>query len=433
MKHFHYWMVLCILASIGSVWGQESLSLTQCYDLARKNYPLIHQYGLIDQSERFQLSGIAKGWLPQVSVNAQATYQSEVTQLPFSEKQLSSLMPGANVPSLSKDQYRMVVQVDQSIWDGGNKRAARALTRADSKVQREELESELYVLRKRINELYFGCLLHNELIHQNGILQNDLENNIERIQAMMQNGVANQSDLEAMQVELLNARQKETELRAEKKAFLQMLGAFVNKPVNDNTIFALPNLPRLQNTSVVNRPELRALEARSEMLQTRHQQLNAGLMPQLSAFIQGGYGRPALNMLSNDMEGFYVAGIRLSWNIGNFYTLKNERRGIETNRKMIDWQKETFLFNTRLKLEQDETEIQKMKELMEADEEIIRLRTNIKKAAEVKLENGVIAVTDLIRDINAEDLARQKAAAHRIQHVMSVYDKVYTTNEEVTF
>lgn len=138
-------------------------------------------------------------------------------------------------------------------------------------------------------------------------------------------------------------------------------------------------------------------------------------------------------MLSNDFEGFYVAGIRLSWNLGKWYTLKNDRKAIESSRKMIDWQKETFLFNTQLQLTKENTEIHKMKKLMNADEEIIRLRTNIKKAAEVKLENGVIAVTDLIREINAEDLARQKAAVHRIQHVMNSYNRLFITNEDALF
>ena len=410
------------------LWGQEALTLDQCYQLARENYPQIHQYGLIKQSEQYQLSNIGKGWLPQLSVRGHASYQNDVTELPFDEKQVSSLMPGASIPVLSKDQYRIVVQVDQTIWDGGDKRAARALTKAETKAERERLESELYTLRKRINDLYFGCLLHKELIRQNEILQAELRTNIERIQAMMKSGVANQSDLEYMQVELLNTQQKEIELRAEQQAYRRMLGVFINKSLDEATPLTLPDLPQQQRTSAFNRPEMRAFEAQNELLQTRHRQLNAGLMPRFSAFIEGGYGRPALNMLADDFEGFYIAGIRLSWNIGKLYTLKNDRRNIDTHRKMIDWQKETFLFNTQLQLAQQDTEIQKMNELMKADEEIIRLRNNIKKAAEVKLTNGVIAVTDLIREIHAEDLARQQAATHHIQYIMNHYNRLYTTN-----
>lgn len=421
-----------IMNAVATVFAQEKITLTLCHQLARANYPQIHQHGLINQSEQFKLSNISKGWMPQLAVNAQASYQSDITELPFNGDQLAALIPGANIPSLSKDQYRVVAQVNQTIWDGGNMRASRALTRAEAKVQREKLESELYTIRKRVNELYFGCLLQDELIKQNRILQKDLSTNIERITAMMQQGVANQSDLESMQVELLSAQQKETDLQAEQKAFKLMLEAFIGKNLNEKVVLILPDLPH-QSSTANNRPELRAFEAQSELLHYRNQQLNAGLMPQLSAFVQGGYGRPALNMLSNDFEGFYVAGIRLSWNLGKWYTLKNDRKAIESSRKMIDWQKETFLFNTQLQLTKENTEIHKMKKLMNADEEIIRLRTNIKKAAEVKLENGVIAVTDLIREINAEDLARQKAAVHRIQHVMNSYNRLFITNEDALF
>lgn len=429
MKYLYIYIVLLFWGIADKAVAQEtSFSLSECYELARNNYPQIHQHGLINQSEKFQLANISRGWLPQLAVDAQASHQSEVTELPFNRDQLSVLIPGTNIPELSKNQYRVVAQVNQTIWDGGSMRASRALTKAEAEAQRKQLESELYAIRKRVNNLYFGCLLQDELIKQNKILQKDLSTNMERIDAMIRNGMANRSDWESMQVELLNAQQKETELKATLKSFKLMLGAFINKELDDDVLLFLPDVPKQVKATAYNRPELKALDAQSNVFQLRNRQLNAGLMPHFSAFIQGGYGRPALNMLSNEFEGFYVAGVRLSWNIGKFYTLKNERKKIATNRKMIDWQKETFLFNTQLQLTKEETEIQKMKELMKADEKIVRLRSNIKKAAEVKLENGVIAVTDLIREINAEDLAHQKAAVHRIQYVMNTYNQLFTTN-----
>lgn len=414
--------------SIEIVCAQATITLTQCQELARKNYPLIHQHGLINQTEQFKLENMNKSWLPQLTLNAQASYQSEVTELPFNKDQLTALMPGADIPSVNKDQYRVVAQLNQTIWDGGNTRALRALTKAEAKAQREQLESELYTVRKRVNELYFGCLLQDELMKQNEVLQKDLSIHIQRIKTMMQNGTANQSDLESMQVELLNTQQKEMEIQASLKAYRLMLGSFIGKELKEDAELALPILPEQLKSAANNRPEFRFLEAQNELLQHRHRQLTAGILPRFSAFVQGGYGRPALNMLSNDFEGFYVAGVRLSWNIGKFYTLKNERKEIATSQRMIHWQKETFLFNTQLQLSKEDTELQKMERLMKADEEIIRLRTSIKQAAVVKLENGVIAVTDLIREIHAEDLARQKAAMHRVQHVMSAYNRLYTTN-----
>ena len=304
------------------------------------------------------------------------------------------------------------------------------MTEAQATADREQLNSDLYTLNDRVNQLYFGCLLQDELIRQNGLLQKELQINIDRISAMMENGVANQSDRESMEVELLNARQKEIELKAARSAYGKMLAALIGRPDAGTFVLEVPSLPEAPSLSpVINRPELRALDAKSDLLELQNKQLTAGLMPRIGAFFQGGYGRPGLNMLEDSFSPFYVAGVRLSWNMGKLYTLKNDRRKIATNRQAVEIGRETFLFNTRLQLMQQNTEIKKMTDLMKADDEIIRLRSSIKKAAEVKLANGVISVTDLIREINSEDLARQAAAAHRIQQLQSIYNYMYTTNE----
>ncbi|WP_456087897.1 TolC family protein [Parabacteroides sp.] len=410
--------------------AQERVTLDECYEWAHANYPQIRQYGLIGQTEQYNLSNAAKGWMPQLSVNAKATYQSDVTKLPFDADKLSATIPGIEIPTLSKDQYQVVAEVNQTIWDGGAIRSTRRLTKAQATADREQLNSDLYTLNDRVNQLYFGCLLQEELIRQNGLLQKELQLNIDRISAMMENGVANQSDRESMEVELLNARQKEIELKAARSAYGKMLAAFIGRPDAGTFVLEVPSLPGTPSLSpVIDRPELRALDAKSELLELQNRQLTAGLMPHVGAFFQGGYGRPGLNMLEDSFNPFYVAGVRLSWNMGKLYTLKNDRRKIATNRQAVEVQRETFLFNTRLQLTQQNTEIRKMTDLMKADDEIIRLRTSIKKAAEIKLANGVISVTDLIREINSEDQARQAAAAHRIQQLQSIYNYMYTTND----
>lgn len=421
---------VCILFFQGEVWGQEQLTLSQCYEWAHANYPQIRQHGLIRQTEQYNLSNAAKGWLPQVGVTAKATYQSEVTQLPFDAGKLSAVMPGIDIPTMSKDQYQVAVQVDQSIWDGGAIRSIRQLTKAQAVADREQLESDLYILEERVNQLYFGCLLQEELLRQNSLLQKELQLNIDRIAGMMANGVANQSDRESMEVELLNARQKEIELEAARTAYGRMLCALVGKPYTEGVKLQIPVAPVAALPTGINRPELRALDAKGQLLELQNRQLTTGLMPRIGAFVQGGYGRPGLNMLDNSFEPFYLAGVRLSWNMGKLYTLKNDRRKVETSRQTVEVQRETFLFNTRLQLTQQQTEIRKITDLMKADEAIIHLRTSIKQAAEVKLANGVISVTDLIREINAEDLARQAAATHRIQQLQAIYAYMYTTNDK---
>ena len=411
------------------VWGSAGAQLTldSCRLLARNHYPEIRRYDLVRQTEEYTLSNARREWLPQLSLSAQATWQTAVPAFPDA---LTGMLTqyGVVMPGMNKDQYKVQLEVTQTIWDGGSTRSARALTRAEAIANREQLESELYVLNDRVNQIYFGCLLQDELIRQNALLQKELQVNIERIEAMMENGVANQSDLESMEVELLNARQNEIELRASRTVYRQMLATFINKPLTDQVVLKTPESPERSLSTQINRPELRALDAKSEWIETQNKQVTAGLMPRIGAFVQGGYGRPGLNMLEDSFEPYYVAGVRLSWNLGKLYTLKNDRRKIEVSRRQIDVQRETFLFNTRLQLLRQNTEIKKMTDLMRADDDIIRLRTSIKQAAEVKLENGVISVTDLIREINAEDMARQTAAAHRVQRLMTIYNYMYTTN-----
>lgn len=425
-KRFAFVLLVFPLVAEGAG-AQERITLGECYEWAHANYPQIHRYGLIEQTEQYNLSA-AKGWLPQLSVNAKATYQSDVTKLPFDADKLSAIIPGIEIPTLSKDQYQVVAEVNQTIWDGGVIRSARRLTEAQATADREQLNSNLYALNDRVNQLYFGCLLQDELIRQNGLLQKELQLNIDRISAMMENGVANLSDRESMEVELLNARQKAIELKAARSAYGKMLAALIGRPDGGAFVLEVPLLPEAPSLSpVISRPELRALDAQSELLELQNKQLTAGLMPRIGAFFQGGYGRPGLNMLEDSFNPFYIAGVRLSWNMGKLYTLKNDRRKIATDRRAVEVERETFLFNTRLQLTQQNTEIRKMTELMKADDEIIRLRSSIKKAAEAKLANGVISVTDLIHEINSEDLARQAAATHRIQQLQSIY------NHNVTF
>jgi outer membrane protein TolC len=269
-------------------------------------------------------------------------------------------------------------------------------------------------------------LLQEELLKQNAILQKELTVNIERITALINNGLANQSDRESLEVELLNAKQRAIELNSSCKAYKTMLGALTGQGMDETTKLQMPVLPGNKMGFDIDRIELKSLAAQDNLLNTQYKMINSGIMPRFGLFIQGGYGRPGLNMLKDGFEPFYLAGVRMSWNLGRFYTLRNDRRKIEVGRKAIDVRKETFIFNTTLQLLQQNTEIKKIGDLLQTDAEIVNLRTNIKKAAEVKLENGVISVTDLIREINAEDMAKQTVVTHKIMQLAAVYNYIYT-------
>jgi outer membrane protein TolC len=423
-----------LLLGLGLLWTavaaaqhRPRFTLIQCYELARAHYPLAERYGLIAQTEAYSVANAGKAWLPQLAVNARATHQSDVTKLPFDAGRISTVIPGFAVPEVSKDQYQLTAELTQTLWDGGLIRSAQSLLRAQAEVERKQLDSDLYALNERVNQVYFGCLLQDRLIRQNLLLQKELEVNIDRLTAMMRNGVANEADRDRLEVELLNARQRAAELEAGQKAYLGVLSALIGQKVEQTADLALPPMPGEPLPVEINRPELAALDAQEQTLEAGHRQITAGLTPRIGLFLQGGYGRPGLNMLANSFKPFYVAGLRFTWNIGKFYTLGNDRKKLETSRRTLRMQREIFLFNTSLQLIRHHAGIEKADRLLASDREIIRLRTRIREAAEAKLANGAVAAADLIREINAEDLARQNEHIHRIQLLMEVYGLLFAT------
>lgn len=422
MKQLILNILLLICLPIG-VFGQ-SITLDECQTKAKANYPLVKQYDLIEQTAQYNISNANKGYLPQLTLSAKATYQSDVTQIPAVLSQTLSTIAKKDISfqSLSKNQYQAVVEANQILWDGGVISAQKKTTNAGTEVEKKKLEVDLYALNDRINQLYFGILLLNEQIKQNNILQSELETNMNRISAYKQNGLANQADLDALKVEQLNANQHETELRSTRKSYFIMLSAFTKLKIDENTEFSKPEINlSLLNDTTNHRPEISLFEAQNKIYESQKLLLNAGNLPKLNAFVQGGVGDPGLNMFKPGLSPFYIGGLRLSWNFSGLYSQKNNIRKLDISKKTTDIQKETFLFNNDLANKQQRTEIEKLQSTLSSDNEIIRLRENIKKSASVKVDNGTLTVTDLIREINAEDQAKQLKSLHEIQLIMSVY------------
>ena len=403
-----------ILFSVPAISYGQNLTIKTCQESARNNYPLVKQFGLIEKTAEYNISNANKAYLPQLNLTAKATYQSEVTKLPIT-------IPGMTIPELTKDQYQAAVELSQLLWDGGVVKAQKKSIQASTEAEKQKLEVDLYALNERVNQLFFGIMLLNEQLIQLQILQNELSVNYKRVEAYKQNGVANQSDLDAIQVEQINASQRETEIKSTKKSFTEMLSGFTGLKLDENTVFEKPIVPAFDFNSEIKRPELSMLSAQNNLLETQRNVIIAGNLPKIGAFVQAGYGKPGLNMLTNAFSPFYIGGIRLSWNLSGFYTQKTNLDKIELNKKSVDIQKETFLFNNNLQNKQQQNEMEKLKSNIKNDDEIIRLRTNIKKSSEVKVENGTATVTDLLREINAESMAKQNKLLHEIQLYMAVY------------
>lgn len=399
----------------------QQITLEDCQRKTQANYPLVRQYDLIEQTKEFNLANASKGYLPQFALSAKATYQSAVTELPIQ-------IPGVDIKSLPKDQYQVMLEFRQTIWDGGAIRSQKEMTKAASDVDREKLNVDMYALNERVNQVYFGILLLDEQLVQNDLLQEELARSLKQVSAYMENGIASQADIDAVKVEQLNTKQKRVELAATRQAYLDMLSLLVGEEIAPVTQLLKPEdtLPPVLDN---NRPELLWFEAQRGRLQVQQESLKNRYMPNFGLFVQGAYGNPGLNMLKDEFTPFYVAGVRMSWNFGSLYTLRNDRKLIDTGRRQLESSREVFLFNTRLQATQQNGAVMSMRRQMVDDEEIIRLRANIRKAAEAKVANGTLTVTEMLREITAESLARQTKAVHEIQLLMNIYQLKYTMNK----
>ena len=410
----------------------QGQTLDDCQQAAEKNYPLIQQYGLIEKTTELTVANIQKGWLPQVSASAQATYQSDVVSWPDEMKTMMNGM-GIDLKGLKKDQYKVGIDVQQTIYDGGVIGSQKLIAREQGKVQAAQNEVNIYNVRKRVNEMYFGLLLIDEQIKLNNDLQALLAGNESKLESMTRQGTAAESDLQSVKAERLNAVQKATELASQKQMLQRMLSTFCGIGINNiqkPQVKVGGSLPATEN----HRPELKALDAQIGVLNAQEKALNAALMPKVGVFAQGYYGYPGLNMFEDMMRHKWglngIIGARVTWNIGALYTRKNDKAKLQLQRDMTENSREVFLFNNNLEQIQQNENITRYQKLMADDGEIISLRSAVRKAAESKLAHGIIDVNDLLREINHENAACVQQSVHEIEMLKEIYDNKYTIGEK---
>jgi outer membrane protein TolC len=388
--------------------AQQSLNLQKTYELAQQNYPLIKQKDLIRQSKDITIDNLRKGFLPQISLSGQATYQSEVTQVKIP-------VPGVTITPLDKDQYKMLADINQLIYDGGVIKEQKSIQQLNEDAEQQKIEVELYKLKERINQFFLGVLFLDEQLKQVDLIKADLNTGIKKVEAQVNNGVAFKSNLNVLKAELLKAEQRIIELKSSRKGLIDVLGLFINQSLPENIQLEKPLADAAVNTGDIQRPELKLFSTQEKLLGGQVKLIDSRNKPKASLFLQGGYGRPGLNFLKNEFEFFYITGLRLNWGLGGLYTRRNEKKLVTINQQIVTTQKEVFLLNTNLQLKQQQAEIDKLVQLVATDKEIIDLRIKVKDAAKAQLENGVITASDYLREVNAEDQARQSLITHQIQ------------------
>lgn len=421
-------LLLSLFVCIGSV--SVAQSLEECCRLAREHYPEIRKYALIEQSARYDLSNAARAWLPQVALSAQASYQSATPELP---EQFGAMLAqqGVNMNGLQKDQYKVAVDVNQSVWDGGLSRATRGVTRAESSERKLATDVELYDLNRRVEEIYFGLLLLGEQQQQVQLKIELLGSNLRRLKALCSNGVALQADVDAVEVEILSAEQSLDQVRTAKQSYLRMLGLFIGRTVVASEL-QRPSVESVKSRQS-SRVELAWLDAKSDVLKAQERLVSSSTMPRVSAFVQSYYGYPSMDyfksMITTDWTLNAIVGVRMSWNFGAYYTKRNNLNRLRTAQQQIEVQRDIFLFNNNLQVVSEDENILRIRKAIETDERIVELRRSVREASESKIENGVIETTELLQKITEESSAMLACSSHEIELLQAIYRLKHTLNQ----
>ncbi len=410
---------------IGAADGDSVYTIERCYALVEENYPLVRRYDLLDLTEEFTLKNAYMNYFPQISLQGSASYQTDVLQFPFD---LSSY--GIDMPTFSKDQYAAVIELSQVIWDGGMIAANRANIRAKADVDMAEQEINMYSLREKVNDLYFGILYLDQQIRQADIMMEELQREHKRIESCIANGVANLSDLDLIEVERITQEQNRESLASMLEAYLRVLTLMTGVRIDDSRQLVMPVSEGMDREAMlaalidaeIRRPELELYRAQELEIDTQLDYWTAGGLPQFSLFVRGGYGRPGLNMMDNSFQPFAIGGIRMVWNISKLYSLGYGKKIVNYSKEQVNTVRETFLFNTNLQVQEQVAEIRRYFKTVEDDERIVELRENIRKSTEAAVENGTKNASDLVSEINKENMARRQLIMHQVEMMKAIYE-----------
>ena len=416
----------CLLAGLSA--GAQ-VTLDECRRLAREHYPEIRQYDLVRRTEEYTLSNARRAWLPQLSFAAQATWQTEVPSFPNA---LAGMLAqqGIDMPGMNKDQYKAALELNQTLWDGGKSEADKRIARAEAAEQARSADVDLYALQGRVDNLFFGILLLDERIAQTQLTLDLLRSNLEKVRALQRNGVAMQSDADAVEAELLTVNQQLTQVTASRDSYRRMLEIFTGRPLGGEQL-ERPDAsePRSMESS---RPELALFDATADKLTAQERLVKAATRPRFGLFAQGYYGYPGMDyfqsMMSPDWSWNAMAGVKMSWNFGAYYTRKNSLAKLRTAKEQVEMQREIFLFNTRLQTAEESGDIARLRKALADDDRIVALRRSVREAAESKLRNGVIDTDDLLRKITDEAAAATARSAREIELLQTIYELKHTIN-----
>ena len=399
--------LILILISIATFTGyaQKSITLEECYSLVTQNYPLAKQSQLLEMQYQLDAEAISTAKLPQLNLDAQATYQSDVIEVPI---------PNSNIEPLNKDQYRATLSANQLIYNGGLTNASLKVKSAQLKTKQKQVEVNLYQLKQQVNQLYFSILLAQESELLLKAKQAQLEAKLKEVVSGIKYGVILPSSDKVLEAELLKISQQFQEIESNKMVLIETLSSLINQPLDASTQFQNP-LVETQLQEDLNRPELEFFQLKKDEIEHSEALISKQNEPKLLGFATGGYGNPGLNMLDNSFQGFYIVGIKLNWNVFDWNSKNKERESLAINKDIIDTETETFKLNTNIELNKQQKEIEKIEGIIVSDEAIIKLRKEVLQTADSQLKNGVITASAYITELTNLYEDENTLVRHQIQ------------------
>lgn len=422
-------IIILIWSILSPLLATAGLTIEQCVEKARDNYPMVKKYDLLAYTLDIELSDINKGWLPRIGVYGQVTAQNVVPSFPESLSGVLQQM-GQPMKGLGKLQYKAGVDVSQTIWDGGVSHAQRELRRAGTAAEQSGLDVEMYAVKQRVENLYFAILLTEEQIAQNRNTMTLLDATLERLKAMLRNGTAMQSDVDMIEAQKLTVMQGIAQAESALSGYRTVLGMFMGESLQGVELIRPDSVMPSELQS--DRPEIRLFDTRIVAADASRRLADTALMPKVGLFAQAYYGYLGFDyfksMINRDLSFNIMAGVKVSWNIDSFYTKRNVSRRNRLDIAGIMAEKETFLFNSDMQVASQLEKIRGIRDVMKDDSRIMALRANVRKSAESQLQNGIIDTTALLTKITDENQAALMARYHEIQLVQEIYNLKYILN-----
>lgn len=419
-------LLITILATQLS-FSQKAITLRDCYDMAAKRSSLAGEKEAYNSIWQLKDENLSKSWLPSFDANGSLVYNSEVVDL---SKQFAGL-PMPAVPLMPHDQYKLTIDINQMIYDGGVVKKTRAAEQADLKVNQQMTETDLYKLRSQINSCYFSILLIERQKELLGNYSELIGKRLKSMQSALENGMILKSDIDVMSSEKIKIELQLNEAEIRRSSLISVLSDLTGQPIAPGSTFILPQIADQHDTLLL-RPELMVFDLRKEQLEAGLGVIATKRLPKAFGFATLGYGNPpGSNFFRDEFAPYYIVGAGIKWNIWDWNKVKNEKQQIKLQQVILENRKSDLTDNLRRSLDLKESEIRSYENAISRDEELIGLRKRITASAESQYGNGSITATELLNEMNSEKQAEINSEIHKINLEMAKVEYLNISGKEI--